>query len=104
MIMYTHDDLRQWGASLDREQPQGLGETLLCYAHDWKSRENELLAALIEIYERSTDHPAYAELTEEEEMDEGGDTANSGISKGSHQITKCTNYSAQSISGITRRK
>lgn len=32
---YTHEDLRNWGASLDREMPKGLGETLLCYADDW---------------------------------------------------------------------
>lgn len=42
---YTHEDLRAWGASLDREQPQGLGETLLCYADDWRAEVERLRAA-----------------------------------------------------------
>ena len=43
---YTHEDLRAWGASLDREQPQGLGETLLCYADDWRAEVERLRAAV----------------------------------------------------------
>ena len=43
---YSHEDLRSWGASLDREQPQGLGETLLCYADDWRAEVERLRAAV----------------------------------------------------------
>ena len=43
---YSHEDLRSWGASLDREQPQGLGETLLCYADDWRNEVERLREAL----------------------------------------------------------
>ena len=42
---YTHEDMRAWGASLDREQPQGLGETLLCYADDWRAEVERLRLA-----------------------------------------------------------
>lgn len=35
----------------------------------------ELLAALEELRDRLEDHPAYAELTEDEEIETGGDTA-----------------------------
>ncbi len=33
----THEDLRKWGAALDREMPKGLGERLLCFADDWRA-------------------------------------------------------------------
>ena len=39
------------------------------------AQRDELLAALVEINERIKDHPAYAELTMEQEIEEGGDTA-----------------------------
>ena len=38
-------------------------------------RSGELLAALEEIATRIKDHPAYAQLTEDEELTIGGDTA-----------------------------
>lgn len=36
MSRYTHDMLRAWGEALDKEIPNGTGETLLCYADDWR--------------------------------------------------------------------
>ena len=38
-------------------------------------QSNELLAALEEITARIKDHPAYAELSQDEELSIGGDTA-----------------------------
>ena len=32
----THEDLRRWGAALDKEMPRGIGERLLRFADDWR--------------------------------------------------------------------
>ena len=42
---YSHEDLRSWGASLDREQPQGLGQVLMRYADFWQAEVDDAEAS-----------------------------------------------------------
>lgn len=44
----TWKDLQQLGASLDKEQPKGFGESLLCYADDWRSQIERYEQAALE--------------------------------------------------------
>lgn len=34
--VYTHENLRELGRSLDQKNSNSLGESLLCHAHDWQ--------------------------------------------------------------------
>lgn len=43
--------------------------------HEDRAQVARMRAALIEIRDRLRGHPAYADLSEDEEMDIGGDTA-----------------------------
>ena len=36
-IIRTHQELREWGQSLDMERPQGLGASLMDYADHWRA-------------------------------------------------------------------
>lgn len=33
---FTHEDLRNLGETLDKDNPKALGEKLLCFADDWR--------------------------------------------------------------------
>ena len=62
----THEMLRAWGEVLDKEQAQGLGERLLCYADDWRSEDaalRERIAAL-EVQTERAAAVAHAECVE----------------------------------------
>lgn len=52
----THEDLRKWGAALDREMPKGLGERLLCFADDWRASIEAECEACAKV---CADHPGH---------------------------------------------
>lgn len=57
------------------EHERNNADILLQQVQDQASEIERLRAALTELRDRIKEHPAYAELTESEEIDTGGDTA-----------------------------
>ena len=62
---YTHESLRGWGEALDREQPQSIGERLLCYADDWRT-ENTALREQLAALSQPADTSALDEVRKQE--------------------------------------
>jgi hypothetical protein len=70
---WPEDEFLQWEVDGPRA-PMGRGDFFQADAR-LIAAAPDLLEALKDIYARLTEHPAYADLTEDEEEDIGGDTA-----------------------------
>lgn len=98
----THEDLHRWGSSLDREHPRGLGETLLCYAEDWRTEIDDLRKERDATLEDSRLRDALQNLVEAVEIAPGKRAAYYNLDYMEHDVN-CENRGDQSCDcGVTQ--